>query len=55
MRPTPLRRFIATLRLYQNRHYTRQQLRELDAHFLDDIGITFLEARRESHKRFWEA
>lgn len=55
MRPTPLRRLIATLRLYRQRHSTRRQLRALDARLLDDIGITLTEARREGRKRFWEA
>ena len=52
---TPLHRLVATLRLYRQRHLTRQRLRELDPHLLPDIGITRIEARREVSKRFWEA
>ncbi|MCK0753491.1 DUF1127 domain-containing protein [Chromohalobacter japonicus] len=55
MHPTPLHRLIATLRLYRRRYSTRQQLRGLDARLLDDIGITLVEARRESFKHFWKA
>ncbi|WP_136068661.1 DUF1127 domain-containing protein [Modicisalibacter radicis] len=55
MRPAPLRRLIATLRLYRRRHLTRQQLRELAPHLLEDIGVTPIEASREGRKRFWEA
>lgn len=34
---------------------SRQTLEELDEHLLRDIGLTRDEARRESHKFFWQA
>ncbi|MCB9958909.1 MAG: DUF1127 domain-containing protein [Rhodospirillaceae bacterium] len=32
----------------------RRQLAELDQHLLDDIGLSAADARRESHRPFWD-
>jgi uncharacterized protein YjiS (DUF1127 family) len=48
-----LRRLLALVLYWHERARQRDQLRQLDAHALNDIGITREEALRESWKRFW--
>jgi len=45
----------ATLRRWWIRHAARQDLLELDAHMLSDIGLTRGDAVLEWQKAFWEA
>jgi uncharacterized protein YjiS (DUF1127 family) len=47
------RRLLALVLLWHERARQRDQLRQLDAHALRDIGITREEALRESWKPFW--
>lgn len=39
--------------IWPDRHRQRACLREMEPHRLDDIGISHVEARRESRKPFW--
>jgi len=48
-----LRRLSALLLFWHERARQRDQLRQLDAYALKDIGITREEALRESWKPFW--
>jgi len=47
------RRLLALALFWHERARQRDQLRQLDAHALADIGITREEALRESWKPFW--
>jgi len=38
---------------WQERATTRARLRDLDARFLDDVGLSAQEAYREARKPFW--
>jgi len=38
---------------WQERATTRARLRELDARFLDDVGLSAQQAYREARKPFW--
>lgn len=42
------------IRAWADRQATRRALDRLDAHLLDDIGITAQEARAETAKPFWQ-
>jgi uncharacterized protein YjiS (DUF1127 family) len=54
--PSPRREsWVAALRTAWRRHQTRQHIRELDAHALKDIGVTYADAEAEANKRFWMA
>lgn len=48
-----LRVAVATLRLWSERHRSRRALALLDDSQLRDIGLTRIEARRESSLWFW--
>lgn len=48
-----LHRLLALVLLWHERARQRDQLGQLDAHALNDIGITREEALRESWKPFW--
>ena len=50
---TILPRLLAALRRMHARWHQRQDLRELDDHLLQDIGITRQQARHETSKPFW--
>jgi uncharacterized protein YjiS (DUF1127 family) len=42
-----------TLLVWQMRAHQRARLAEMEAHRLDDMGITPAEAKREARKPFW--
>lgn len=44
-----------TMRLWCRRARTRRQLAELDDRILADVGLDWVEARREAAKPFWQA
>lgn len=44
---------VGLLKVWMHRSRTRAALGELDAHLLDDAGITPAEAYREGAKPFW--
>ena len=39
---------------WNKRHRTRAKLKTLDDHLLQDIGITYAQARTEAARRFWQ-
>lgn len=45
--------FLKTLLIWQERASTRARLRDLDAHFLQDVGLSREQARNEARKPFW--
>jgi uncharacterized protein YjiS (DUF1127 family) len=47
------RRWILTIALWIERHRSRRALAALDAHLLDDIGVSRADAQRESARPFW--
>ena len=49
-----LQRIADTLRGWSRNYATRRELRELDAHQLNDIGVDRIAAKRESEKPFWQ-
>lgn len=55
MRLTRFDRLLARLRHLRQRHHSRRQLRCLDPHLLEDIGISRADALREADKPFWKA
>lgn len=50
-----LRSATGTLLSWQERAFERSQLRELERHFLDDMGMTLKERDAEASKPFWRA
>lgn len=46
---------VCLFRVWVQRHTTRAHLRRLDAHLLDDIGISIADAENEARKPFWRA
>jgi uncharacterized protein YjiS (DUF1127 family) len=48
-------RFYAWLLRCVERHKQRQRLRALDAHLLDDIGLSRHAAQLEAEKPFWRS
>lgn len=48
-----IKRTVATIKLWQYRARSRHQLRELDAHLRQDIGLTSQQITRETAKPFW--
>ncbi len=48
-----IRRLFALLQRLLRRYRTRQQLKQLEAHQLEDIGISSHDARIEAAKPFW--
>jgi len=50
----PLKRLFATIVVWQQRYELRRHLLEMDAHLLDDIGFSRVEARQEAAKPFWK-
>lgn len=49
-----LRRLADVVTVWTLRRRTRRTLSELDAHLLEDIGITEADARYEAHRPFWQ-
>jgi uncharacterized protein YjiS (DUF1127 family) len=45
---------ILTIKLWQQRYRTRQQLASLDQYALKDIGLSRSEAIKEAQKSFWK-
>lgn len=43
----------AAIQVWSMRHRTRHQLRDLDDHLLNDIGVTRREAFGEARRAFW--
>ena len=43
------------LAIFSERRKSRQYLASLDYRMLDDIGISYFEARAEAEKPFWKA
>ena len=50
----PFKIFTTTLLRWQQRAIERTQLRELERHILDDIGMTRSECAKEARKPFWK-
>jgi len=50
---TALLAIASTAMLWQQRARSRAHLRELEAHLLDDIGMSPVQRDREAHKPFW--
>ncbi len=48
-------RIFATVGTWQDRASGRQNLGEMEPHMLKDIGLDYIEARREAAKPFWQA
>ena len=48
-------RVFATLLVWQMRTRERARLAEMEAHRLDDMGLTSEQAGREAAKPFWQA
>lgn len=48
-----VRRVAAVVQALYRRSQTRQQLLNLDAHLLRDIGLNQIEAAEEARKPFW--
>jgi uncharacterized protein YjiS (DUF1127 family) len=44
-----------TVAAWAERRRTRTDLRDLDLHMLQDIGLNWAEARTEAQKPFWRA
>jgi uncharacterized protein YjiS (DUF1127 family) len=51
--PMPLIKLLARLLVGYRRHRQRYDLAQLDDRMLRDMGISRLDADRESHKPFW--
>lgn len=49
-----IERLKSTIQLWSNRRSTRQHLRELEIHLLDDIGVSPTEKNSEIAKFFWQ-
>jgi len=49
-----IRTAVSTLHTWSSRHRQRQALRKVDQRILDDIGIAFEDALRETRKPFWQ-
>ena len=49
-----VKRLLATIVAWQQRYDLRQHLLEMDAHLLDDIGLSRAQARQEVAKPFWK-
>lgn len=47
--------FFNMLLVWQDRAVSRNALRDLDAHLLNDVGLNAKEAYREARKPFWVA
>jgi len=47
-------RFAGLVTTWDNRQRTRNQLKHLDNHLLEDIGVTYAQARKEAARRFWQ-
>ncbi|MDE2199568.1 MAG: DUF1127 domain-containing protein [Rhodospirillales bacterium] len=47
--------FRAFLRACWRRHQSRTALLRMNAHLLNDVGLTYAEAEREANKPFWRA
>lgn len=54
-RGNPVARLLATIATWQQRYELRRHLLEMDAHLLDDIGMSREQAEREAAKPFWRA
>ena len=50
----PAKRLWAAIMVFQQRYELRRHLLEMDAHLLDDIGFSRVEARQEAAKPFWK-
>lgn len=49
-----IRRFVRLIwHIWPDRYRQRSHLREMEAHRLDDIGVSRVEAEREGRKTFW--
>lgn len=48
-------RFAGVMMQWDHRRRTRRALAELDHHLLEDIGITYAQARKETKRFFWQA
>ena len=46
---------LAQLAVFAERRKSRQYLASMDSRMLDDIGVSFFEARAEVEKPFWKA
>jgi uncharacterized protein YjiS (DUF1127 family) len=53
-RGTTLRRLIRLLRRWRERAHSRRELRELDDHILQDIGLSRDTLLREPRRPFWQ-
>ena len=49
------RQLLNTLAEWQYRKYSRAQLRDLNEHLLNDMGLTRSQASQEARKPFWIA
>lgn len=49
-----LRRLAGVVTVWTLRRRTRKSLRRLDAHLLEDIGLTQADARNEAKRPFWQ-
>lgn len=47
-------RFAGLVTQWDQRHRTRNALKKLDDRMLNDIGVTYREARIEVARRFWQ-
>jgi len=50
----PVNSLLAAMVAWQQRYDLRQHLLEMDAHLLDDIGLSRAQARQEAAKPFWK-
>jgi uncharacterized protein YjiS (DUF1127 family) len=47
-------RMVVLIAKWEERRQTRKALKHLDAHLLDDVGLSRADARRELNRRFWQ-
>ena len=47
-------RFAGVVTQWDHRQRSRKALAALDDHMLDDIGVTYAQARKESRRQFWQ-
>jgi uncharacterized protein YjiS (DUF1127 family) len=47
-------RMVVLIAKWEERHQTRKALNHLDAHLLDDVGLSRADVRRELNRQVWQ-
>lgn len=54
-RGSVITRLLQMVETWQQRHQSRKELLQVEAHMLEDMGIDWVDAQREARKPFWRA